>query len=105
RRPVHPGSIPAHAGEPVWASLLALRPGVYPRARGGTSPATLFASTDTGLSPRTRGNLVALANHHLIAGSIPAHAGEPCAHRYAMASTWVYPRARGGTESSSHARQ
>ena len=50
-----------------------------------------------GLSPPTRGNRVHLKAHAELAGSIPAHAGEPppCAGRGRRGG--VYPRPRGGT--------
>ena len=73
---------------------------VYPRACGGTREARAFGDLP-GLSPRMRGN------HHLcnaqIDGSIPAHAGEPVTRYRSPGSCriWVYPRACGGTFTSS----
>ena len=52
-----------------------------------------------GLSPRTRGNRVRVKPFNLSKGSIPAPSGEPCEGRLLPLSTWVYPRARGGTNS------
>ena len=49
-------SIPAHAGEPVAFCRAAVGAGVYPRACGGTICLNRVAPTNTGLSPRMRGN-------------------------------------------------
>ena len=91
------GSIPAHAGEPkaLFRFLSAGR--VYPRSRGGTCrmvDKVLFA---WGLSPLTRGNPVHLPPVQAVAGSIPAHAGEPCICVSYSGALGVYPRSRGGT--------
>ena len=69
--------IPARAGEPAGAFLLAGLRGVYPRACGGTTADERVAAVDKGLSPRVRGN--------------PREGGR---------REWgdrVYPRACGGT--------
>ena len=50
------GPIPAHAGEPLWASSLDFSPRAYPRSRGGTNFNFKIAWADQGLSPLTRGN-------------------------------------------------
>ena len=112
------GSIPAHAGEPSWQTTSRTTRRVYPRACGGTasvmaerrppprqgsqvygSPACAGIDPwpEAPLSPRMRGNPVAVAVAGAGAGSIPAHAGEP-----PPGSSWrrprrVYPRACGGT--------
>ena len=70
-------SIPAHAGEPSGSAKSVDFGSVYPRPRGGTSPARARASSSAGLSPPTRGNLLMRVPSGRIAGSIPAHAGEP----------------------------
>ena len=64
---------------------------VYPRVCGGTSPQSPLWKTETGLSPRVRGNLsnIGLPPGHL--RSIPACAGEPDLVAY-------YPRVCGGTD-------
>ena len=72
-----PGSIPAHAGEPLNESLILTIHEVYPRARGGTMTLAYLLYLHWGLSPRTRGNLQSYALKLLCFGSIPAHAGEP----------------------------
>ena len=94
-------SIPAGAGEPCLAAWTARTWTVYPRGRGGTSLAAVTALSAIGLSPRARGN------HHVVdarrarRGSIPAGAGEPCAHYTEDGGEWVYPRGRGGTKEAS----
>ena len=49
-------------------------------------------------TPRLRGNLLVVLFVVLLAGSIPAPAGEPAAIRACRRSRRVYPRACGGTE-------
>ena len=71
------GSIPARAGEPAHCGFSFGDAPVYPRACGGT----LFIGADVaypkGLSPRVRGNPLALDRARMRRGSIPARAGEP----------------------------
>ena len=90
-------SIPAHAGEPERARYQALALGVYPRPRGGTRPAHRHRRRSGGLSPPTRGNRVSSYGVGVLAGSIPAHAGEPTVGFPPAWTTGVYPRPRGGT--------
>ena len=91
------GSIPAHAGEPVWAahplgSLGSIpahageparrrgpRPadGVYPRTCGGTRTRITARRRQRGLSPHMRGNPRLTRSIGDFSRSIPAHAGEP----------------------------
>ena len=71
------GSIPAHAGEPRLTPLYRRAGRVYPRPRGGTSPALVLLAAGHGLSP--------------------AHAGEPQRPLGTLLKTTVYPRPRGGT--------
>ena len=71
------GSIPAPAGEPPNATNNTMSPTVYPRACGGTSPASTSASSKGGLSPRLRGNPVPDFVPKSPTRSIPAPAGEP----------------------------
>ena len=91
------GSIPAHAGEPagMWNRPPPLA--VYPRPRGGTRLDTAFARAPFGLSPPTRGNRGRDRGESVMAGSIPAHAGEPRGRGRQRYSGGVYPRPRGGT--------
>ena len=70
---------------------------VYPRAGGGTERAIFDMPIGSGLSPRRRGNLASQVPIPLGFGSIPAQAGEPRARANGSRSTWVYPRAGGGT--------
>ena len=122
--PIHlsadPGSIPAPAGEPCSGPTRAGRSGVYPRACGGTvmhpSPARprwvypracggtcvgqRIAWTQSGLSPRLRGNrnLAAASVKGGVSGLSPRLRGNPAR----TTPKWldrcaVYPRACGGT--------
>ena len=50
------GSIPACAGEPGQSDLLFRRRRVYPRVCGGTTARSTTAMSNSGLSPRVRGN-------------------------------------------------
>ena len=71
------GSIPASAGEPLGGGADGGDGAVYPRECGGTSRSTHCQKSQTGLSPRVRGNLW---NFHYTTNkirSIPASAGEP----------------------------
>ena len=75
---------------------------VYPRAGGGTGYSANKAYDGEGLSPRRRGNLADNPETSELMGSIPAQAGEP--RRLAVLARLpprVYPRAGGGTPSSS----
>ena len=71
------GSIPAHAGKPSAPGLPRKNNRVYPRACGETTSKTNSDATSEGLSPRMRGNLIALLDARDLIGSIPAHAGKP----------------------------
>ena len=71
------GSIPAHAGEPHRSKTGNLSAVVYPRARGGAMPWSLYVAAIAGLSPRTRGSHLRDLIQREVQGSIPAHAGEP----------------------------
>ena len=51
---------------------------VYPRVCGGTLVGALKRPPGSGLSPRVRGNPVAILVVLPYLGSIPACAGEPC---------------------------
>ena len=53
-----------------------------------------------GLSPPTRGNPLVHRNRSGSTGSIPAHAGEPVCVVISPPVMRVYPRPRGGTQSS-----
>ena len=70
-------SIPACAGEPPMEVLINRVKEVYPRVCGGTLRKCLTLELAHGLSPRVRGNPVALMYAVEPMGSIPACAGEP----------------------------
>ena len=70
------GSIPALAGERCHFLPLYLFYWVYPRACGGTLPPRRNRASDSGLSPRLRGNVNARINGIERRRSIPALAGE-----------------------------
>ena len=91
------GSIPAHAGEPLFSSPRGRCPWVYPRPRGGTLTRSLCAQRGQGLSPPTRGNPHLYPKRSSYSRSIPAHAGEPCEPLPPGTAGAVYPRPRGGT--------
>ena len=99
--PPHRGSIPAGAGEPRRRRSPPRRSRVYPRGRGGTRAASASICSDTGLSPRARGNHVGVQAQYARAGSIPAGAGEPSTPTRSPRVQGVYPRGRGGTPSRS----
>ena len=63
----------------------------------------LSSHVNEGLSPRLRGNPTYTFPNADVVGSIPAPAGEPLVWALATYAGWVYPRACGGTNSSSSA--
>ena len=89
-------SIPAHAGEPSPFPAKIVQMGVYPRPRGGTADCPVWARCVCGLSPPTRGNPGRQSGRPALAGSIPAHAGEPEGRKRNRRVRGVYPRPRGG---------
>ena len=91
------GSIPAHAGKPVWTPLRYLDAGVYPRPRGETLDTLFTGYNAAGLSPPTRGNRHPPVAGKPDAGSIPAHAGKPATGCRGSPAARVYPRPRGET--------
>ena len=95
------GSIPACAGEPCTPVAGVSPPQVYPRMRGGTVSLTIGTNSFKGLSPHARGNHISLLFEHAGRGSIPACAGEPVGDKRTQTRHGVYPRMRGGTNSSS----
>ena len=90
-------SIPACAGEPPPAGLYRRGRPVYPRVCGGTPGFLLGPATNTGLSPRVRGNPRADRGVAQPARSIPACAGEPLFSALPSPASGVYPRVCGGT--------
>ncbi len=93
------GSIPAHAGEPSAPHIVSTHSRVYPRTCGGTRMAAYYNEHDPGLSPHMRGNHMENHNGSQLAGSIPAHAGEPPNRLPRVHCMRVYPRTCGGTSS------
>ena len=59
-----PRSIPACAGEPSWSIRFSFCLKVYPRVCGGTSDNRAFSLRLNGLSPRVRGNQLAVHDLH-----------------------------------------
>ena len=96
-RALSPGSIPAHAGEPLPPPRTEMHTQVYPRPRGGTEPRQISRVYSGGLSPPTRGNPACGRSLSRRPRSIPAHAGEPRQAVCGLQSDGVYPRPRGGT--------
>ena len=92
-----PGPIPAGAGEPGSSVSLQVIVGAYPRRRGGTAVGDVQRIAREGLSPQARGNHYAEMVKALIAGPIPAGAGEPLSMPTKKRSIRAYPRRRGGT--------
>ena len=96
------GPIPAQAGEPRSCCRRSARPRAYPRAGGGTRRSRcLSCLLLLGLSPRRRGNRIRRTASPRGIRPIPAQAGEPCSARRSGKRRRAYPRAGGGTESSS----
>jgi hypothetical protein len=71
------GSIPAHAGAPIWRRMLTFVARVHPRACGGAAWQYFRKQRSWGPSPRMRGRRTAAVQFDLRQGSIPAHAGAP----------------------------
>ena len=90
-------SIPACAGEPYMPSCPTRSTTVYPRVCGGTGLVLASSSSQAGLSPRVRGNLVHPERHNTLSRSIPACAGEPHVCHVTILPFEVYPRVCGGT--------
>ena len=91
------GPIPARAGEPRLPLPCAQPRGAYPRSRGGTFVRCCQRQSRRGLSPLARGNRCQAAQRAAGERPIPARAGEPSQKNTNVASTWAYPRSRGGT--------
>ena len=102
RRALHgTGPIPAQAGEPRCRRRLGRSARAYPRAGGGTHACGGIIMLNMGLSPRRRGNRALRFCSLHRRGPIPAQAGEPPGVRGASSTVRAYPRAGGGTASSS----
>ena len=90
-------SIPACAGEPEPGRPYPPWVRVYPRVCGGTAAVSVVSMSDSGLSPRVRGNHNLGTAAYPSMGSIPACAGEPGAANSPVRRVKVYPRVCGGT--------
>ena len=95
------GPIPARAGQPGAAALLAALPGAYPRSRGATRQPGRPIFCNRGLSPLARGNLNACRWNHADRGPIPARAGQPASRPARRPMNGAYPRSRGATDAGS----
>ena len=91
------GSIPAWAGKPRPCVMRPAGSTVYPRVGGETAALDTAVGIHAGLSPRGRGNRVAVGRLHASDGSIPAWAGKPVDLRNADVQGEVYPRVGGET--------
>ena len=92
-----PGPIPARAGQPALAHDVTSLRAAYPRACGATYSVTVSLSPTLGLSPRVRGNLIAVATTPARPGPIPARAGQPGIVEAVAVKNRAYPRACGAT--------
>ena len=91
------GSIPACAGEPFLRCGVMVGLRVYPRVCGGTNCSDDPLCTESGLSPRVRGNHSRRDFGRGSDRSIPACAGEPVENLGPLEEIEVYPRVCGGT--------
>ena len=89
------GPIPACAGQPDPTQRWRGPPGAYPRVCGATENLRKIITSDTGLSPRVRGNLYLLVLVRLEMGPIPACAGQPAIARPARGSVGPIPACAG----------
>jgi len=92
-----PRTIPAWAGEPWPREAREGSGGDYPRVGGGTRQGFKRLIITEGLSPRGRGNLVAVSLLSSSSRTIPAWAGEPWPREAREGSGGDYPRVGGGT--------
>ena len=95
RHPHQPGSIPAHAGQPVLPPTPCSRDRVHPRSRGAAGATAPLVSYVIGPSPLTRGSRHGARDRIAHDGSIPAHAGQPTSSALTCISSTVHPRSRG----------
>ena len=93
------GPIPADAGQPPSSRRWRAPSRAYPRGRGATvEPSSLYSNVQ-GLSPRTRGNHLAVEALDRLEGPIPADAGQPARPQGRRHEIGAYPRGRGATGS------
>ena len=91
------GPIPACAGQPLPRSWPSWPVTAYPRVCGATPVTESLLPTYKGLSPRVRGNLGDLGNVLVLAGPIPACAGQPGGQCGPLSARRAYPRVCGAT--------
>ena len=93
----HPGSIPACAGKPRGEMKDQEEPGVHPRVCGETFTRPRTWITQSGPSPRVRGNHPQRQPATEHPGSIPACAGKPRGEMKDQEEPGVHPRVCGET--------
>ena len=91
------GPIPARAGQPTMRCSVLLTKRAYPRSRGATFSPAFMGRSPWGLSPLARGNPALDPRWWVLAGPIPARAGQPHHHHRRRWPTRAYPRSRGAT--------
>jgi len=96
------GTIPARAGQPNSVSALIGFPWDYPRSRGATTCPRESRGPTRGLSPLARGNPSPCRIDVLVAGTIPARAGQPVDASVTLGTGGDYPRSRGATVFAGH---
>ena len=89
-------SIPAWAGETSGGVQPCSSRKVYPRVGGGNHWSKQSRSFAEGLSPRGRGKHLQPGKNDIVAGSIPAWAGETPSQLHLPRAKAVYPRVGGG---------
>ena len=91
------GPIPACAGQPSAANQTHRPRWAYPRVCGATEQLDKFLTVQGGLSPRVRGNRIAVTSVFMTWGPIPACAGQPCMGGCEYWNVGAYPRVCGAT--------
>ena len=89
------GSIPASAGEPRAAGVLACAVGVYPRECGGTMTVYIVIRNPPGLSPRVRGTRLPRCLMSSPQGLSPRVRGNPVSSLTNTTPRRSIPRVRG----------
>ncbi len=89
------GLIPADAGTPFGALLVAVFRGAHPRGRGDHASTVGGVLTAAGSSPRTRGTRSVTNWSRFFAGLIPADAGNTDFWMVDSNGTGAHPRGRG----------
>ena len=95
------GPIPACAGQPSYQGADCCLSAAYPRVCGATGYTGFPPKDGQGLSPRVRGNRIAVTSVFRTWGPIPACAGQPLNHLCRYYCPRAYPRVCGATASSS----